>query len=399
MQKKITLILVSLFILSSCSNVKYSQNKSQNMGFSSINENQEIGNRLSELKVSGNSYMKVDELTEGLEINDYVSIQYVEANEIYYIVTGPITDGPREVLLCKYDINEKRPTILKRMIEKDLYVSSFVYVDDTLVYCKVSTIYDGIHKVSEYKIIMENDEGQLELDSGTIYNYLLESSAKLQKINNNIYYATIDQTIIDEEAGNGTLGYKFMKISGNEIEELRSYSTPIQDFEYESSKERYLSTIYSGDYIAVRTWTDTKSFLYVYNDKTEKLKTIELDGYFHFMGFINEKVIYAEVFDGMQYYGSRLPYMSYDLNTDEIKEIGTDIFQYMSQLSEDKIFSFDEGDSLSVITLNKSGNMKESIIMFEDGSHPGGFSGRGYPIDENTFLIIFTKDIYLCHIK
>ena len=329
-----------------------------------------------------------------MPFNDYLSIQYVEDESIYFIVHGPVEEM-RQVLLCKYDMKNRETTILDEFEGEDLYISSFAYLNDQLVY---STMKSYDERYEEYTMYVKQGEETVEVDRDHLLTSYVNSIPKLIKVGNHLYYGTVFHDL--DESGNGIGGYKFVKVLDDAVEVLFSNEFKIREYvgDWETS-ERYRKLIFNDEWVAALTWSNTKSYVYLYNDRTSEKKIVEADGMQDYMGIMNDELFYAEVFDGMSYYQTELPYMLYDLSNDTIDEIGEDIYQYTSSLGTNALYCFDERDNYRVIYKDGTSDIKVINIDFEGIESLPLFGGTAYPLNENQFVITTVNEVWLCEVQ
>lgn len=331
-----------------------------------------------------------EELCKGLPFDDYLSIQYAENGKVYYIVHDPISDN-RQVLLCAYDIEQKQVEILEQWSIGNLYISSFAYINDTLVYWTINS-YDYL--LEEYRIFTKEGDEVKEIDNGKLLTYYLNSSPILTKVGKHLYYGTMLHDI--DEDGIGKVGFKFVKINNETAETLILKDCSFSYYEYDNNHfERYRYLIFSNNQVAALAWDDNKSYVYLYDDTKKDFKVIEILGMQDFMGFLNNDLLFAKVFDGMSYPSTALPYSLYDINTDRIREVGWDNYQYVSFLNDNELLCYNESSEYWVISQSENGNVEATEVEFKwDMKMP--HIGKGYALNDNQFLITTSEEVWLC---
>lgn len=98
---------------------------------------------------SAEKLLDIDNL--GLNNLEYLMVQYVEDNDIYLTAVSESDNDGRTNYLCKYNIDTKSNEVLKT-IKGDFVINSFAFIDDVLVYSKLSDVIvdDNIQNIQLY---------------------------------------------------------------------------------------------------------------------------------------------------------------------------------------------------------------------------------------------------------
>lgn len=356
---------------------------------------------------SAEKLLDIDNL--GLNNLEYLMVQYVEDNDIYLTAVSESDNDSRTNYLCKYNIDTKSNEVLKT-IEGDFVINSFAFIDDALVYSKLSDVIDD-DNYTEYTVILMDTEGEHEIDAGLTrdrigFNTKMRSPIFV-KMADKVFYVSEDYQWDREQ--DIAYGYRFMMLDEGKLESLLSETVTMDEYVYNA----YDHFFFYDDRIAiiVKETPDThvvtydgekftEQFfysselqnVYIYNAVNDEIKKIQSNAEVEFSCFVNENTLFAI---NMDVKSKLIHDFYYNIETDNYSKTFNYVFHdALDSWSEDIMVNHYSGyeylsknvkSSYDVITKQHDGSLESSPILFDDMPN------------ENSRLLVINEEKMLMH--
>lgn len=344
----------------------------------------------------------------GLDNLDYLMVQYVEDNDIYLTAVSESDNVGRMNYLCKYNIDTKSNEVLKT-IEGDFVINSFAFIDDALVYSKLSDVIDD-DNYTEYTVILMDTEGEHEIDAGLTrdrigFNTKMHSPIFV-KMADKVFYVSEDYQRDRER--DIAYGYRFMMLDEGKLESLLSETVTMDEYVYNAYDHFFIYgdqiaiivketpdahvVTYDGEKITEQYFYSSEmQNVYIYNAVNDEIKKIKSNAEVEFSCFVNENTLYVM---NMDFKGIHDFY--YHIETDNYSDAFNHVFHdALDSWSEDIMVNYYNGyeyamfkdvkSSYDVITKQHDGSLESSPILFDDMPN------------ENSRLLVINEEKMLMH--
>lgn len=345
----------------------------------------------------------------GLDNLDYLMVQYVEDNDIYLTAVSESDNDGRTNYLCKYNIDTKSNEVLKT-IKGDFVINSFAFIDDVLVYSKLSDVIVD-DNYTEYTVILMDTEGEHEIDAGLTrdrigFNTKMRSPIFV-KMADKVFYVSEDYQ--RDRKLDIAYGYRFMMLDEGKPVSLLSENVTMDEYVYNA----YDHFFFYDDQIAiiVKETPDThvvtydgekftEQFfysselqnVYIYNAVNDEIKKIQSNAEVEFSCFVNENTLFVK---NMDVKSKLIHDFYYNIETDNYSKTFNYVFHdALDSWSEDIMVNHYSGyeylsknvkSSYDVITKQPDGSLESSPILFDDMPK------------ENSRLLVIDEEKMLMH--
>lgn len=361
---------------------------------------------------SAEKLLDIDNL--GLDNLKYLMVQYVEDNDIYLTAVSESDNDGRTNYLCKYNIDTKSNEVLKT-IEGDFVINSFAFIDDALVYSKLSDVIDD-DNYTEYTVILMDTEGEHEIDAGLTsdrigFNTKLRSPIFV-KMADKVFYVSEDYQWDREQ--DIAYGYRFMMLDEGKLESLLSETVTMDEYVYyaydhffiyddqiaiivKETPDAHVVTYDGEKFTEQFFYSSEMQNVYIYNAMNDEIKKIQSNAEVEFSCFVNENTLYVMNMDVKGIHD-----FYYNIETDNYsKAFDQDIYSALDSWSEDIMVNYYNGyeylsknvkSSYYVITKQPDGSLESSPILFDDMPKE---NSRLLVIDEEKMLMHTMNGIWI----
>lgn len=361
----------------------------------------------STVTASAEKLLDIDNL--GLNNLEYLMVQYVEDNDIYLTAVSESDNDGRTNYLCKYNIDTKSNEVLKT-IKGDFVINSFAFIDDVLVYSKLSDVIVD-DNYTEYTVILIDEKGEHEIDADLTrdrigFNTKMRSPIFV-KMADKVFYVSEDYQWDREQ--DIAYGYRFMMLDEGKPVSLLSENVTMDEYVYNA----YDHFFFYDDQIAiiVKETPDThvvtydgekftEQFfysselqnVYIYNAVNDEIKKIQSNAEVEFSCFVNENTLFVK---NMDVKSKLIHDFYYNIETDNYSKTFNYVFHdALDSWSEDIMVNHYSGyeylsknvkSSYDVITKQHDGSLESSPIQFDDMPK------------ENSRLLVINEEKMLMH--
>lgn len=358
---------------------------------------------------SAEKLLDIDNL--GLNNLEYLMVQYVEDNDIYLTAVSESDNDSRTNYLCKYNIDTKSNEVLKT-IEGDFVINSFAFIDDALVYSKLSDVIDD-DNYTEYTVILMDTEGEHEIDAGLTrdrigFNTKMRSPIFV-KMADKVFYVSEDYQRDREQ--DIAYGFRFMMLDEGKLASLLSETVAIDKYEtgvynaydhffiyddqiaiiVKETPDSHVVTYDGEKFTEQFFYSSGMQNVYIYNAVNNEIKKMQSNAEVEYNCFVNENTLFAK---NMDFKGSHDFY--YHIETGQFSDaFHQDIYDALDSWSEDIMVNYYNGYEYAifkdvkslydVITKQPDGSLESRQILFDDMPK------------ENSRLLVINEEKMLMH--
>lgn len=359
---------------------------------------------------SAEKLLDIDNL--GLNNLEYLMVQYVEDNDIYLTAVSESDNDSRTNYLCKYNIDTKSNEVLKT-IEGDFVINSFAFIDDALVYSKLSDVIDD-DNYTEYTVILMDTEGEHEIDAGLTrdrigFNTKMRSPIFV-KMADKVFYVSEDYQRDREQ--DIAYGFRFMMLDEGKLVSLLSETVDMDEYEtgvyfaydhffiyddqiaiiVKETPDSHVVTYDGEKFTEQFYYSSGTQNVYIYNAINDEIKKIQSNAEVEFSCFVNENTLFVKNMDAK----SKIIHdFYYHIETDNYSKTFNYVFHdALDSWSEDIMVNHYSGyeylsknvkSSYDVITKQSDGSLESSPILFDDMPN------------ENSRLLVINEEKMLMH--